>query len=183
MTITLNTEGRRTYLSGNTYEHRDAIKAAGGRWDAEQKSWWFGKRDAAEALLARLVATPAPTTSTSAAPYSGEVRGKAEYKERTYYVRWAGTTKRGEAVRLVTLDGKIDFWAPADAVVWVKHYGKRDDYRGTYPTLEGIRDFVARNKRESTATGIDCWKCRRESQNGNLRRHLHDGCEVCGAEG
>jgi hypothetical protein len=26
-------------ITGNTYNHRDAIKRAGGRWDADRKCW------------------------------------------------------------------------------------------------------------------------------------------------
>lgn len=40
-------------LSGQTYPHRDAIRAAGGRWDAASKSW--SVPDAAYAGLSALV--------------------------------------------------------------------------------------------------------------------------------
>lgn len=194
----LKTEGRRTYIVGNTYPIKDQLRAAGAKWDADKKAWWTGKREVAEGLLAKLNGTAAaPTTSAThpakeaQEPYDGEVLGKAEYKGRQYYVRWQGTTKRGtEAFRLVTLDGKIDFWADAAACKWTKHYEQKEERgygrstgRASYPTLSRIRRFIDREKRETKETGIDCWMCRREEERGNLRMHLHDGCEVCGAEG
>lgn len=190
----LKTEGRRTYILGNTYPIKDQLRAAGCKWDGDRKAWWTGKREVAEQLVAKLNGTAAATTTpASPAPkeaYDGPVLGKAEYKGRQYYVRWQGTTSRGtDAFRLVTLDGNLDFWADAAACRWTKHYekkgayGKRDDRHGSYPTLSGIRRFIEREKRETAETGIDCWMCRREEERGNLPMHLHDGCEVCGAEG
>ena len=49
MSITIQTEGRRTYLAGNTYPHRDAIRSIGAHWDADRKMWWTAKRDQAQA--------------------------------------------------------------------------------------------------------------------------------------
>lgn len=190
--IGITTEGRRTYITGNTYAIKDQLRAIGAHWDGDRKAWWTSKKEEAAQLVAKLAAAPAPANAAPevAAPYDGEVKGKAEYKGRKYYVRWNGMTKKGtEAFRLVTLDGKIDFWADASACQWVKHYdkkgayGKIDEHYGQYPTLAGILRFIARDKRETAETGIDCWMCRREAERGNLDRHLHDGCDVCGAEG
>ncbi|MGH8519853.1 MAG: hypothetical protein ACREU9_00105 [Gammaproteobacteria bacterium] len=185
----LKTEGRRTYITGNTYPIRNQLRSIGAHWDADRKAWWTSKREAAQELLTKLGSAPVTTGAPEAEEaYDGAVLGKAEYKGRQYYVRWQGTTSRGtEAFRLVTLDGKVDFWADATACKWTKRYQKkvtnwRSD-RETYPTLCGIRSFIAREKRETAATGIDCWMCRREEERGNLRMHLHDGCDVCGREG
>ena len=30
-----------TWISGNTYQHRSAIKAAGGRWNRQRQAWYF----------------------------------------------------------------------------------------------------------------------------------------------
>lgn len=196
MSITLQTEGRRTYITGNTYPVRDRLRALGAHWDGERKAWWTAKRDAAEQLVGQLNAQPAadqPKTErqeSSGQPYEGEVRGQVEYRGRQYYVRWAGRTSRGtDACRLVTRDGKVDCWADAAECRWTKRYeqrgayGKVDERYGSYPTLAGIQRFIARDQRETKETGIDCWMCRREAARGNLRMHLHDGCEACGAEG
>lgn len=58
--LTYETVGRRVYVRGNSYPFREAIKAAGGRWDAAEKAWWIGGAEKAEALKVALAsATPA----------------------------------------------------------------------------------------------------------------------------
>lgn len=51
MTITIQSEGRRHYLTGNTYPIKDAIRSAGCKWDRDRGAWWTGKREVAEALV------------------------------------------------------------------------------------------------------------------------------------
>jgi len=190
--IQIETRGKRHYLTGNTYPFRDRIKSLGAHWDADSRSWWTGKREEAEQLVAQLNAAPA-AAADSRESYDGEVRGKVAYKGKTYFVRWAGTTSRGtEAFRLVTLDGQIDFWADAAECKWLKRYERREERgfygrptgRAAYPTLASIRRFIAREKRESEKTGIDCWACRKYCTCGTATfcHHHHDGCDVCGEE-
>lgn len=195
-TYTTETVGRRIYILGNTFPVKDRISALGGTFDGERRAWWIGtsKREKVEQLVAEL--NTAPTTQSAenpaqSGPYTGPVRGKAKYQDREYFVRYAGRTSRGgEAFHLVTGDGKNSFWADASAVQWTKRYEKRgawgkiDNERGSYPTLEGLQRFKERNAREAKATGIDCWKCRQMHEKGAAayREHLHDGCDVCGAE-
>lgn len=50
--------GRRYYVSGDTYPHRSTIKAAGLRWDPDERAWWTGKQDLAEQVSARLASLP-----------------------------------------------------------------------------------------------------------------------------
>ena len=38
-------------LGGNTFEHKDTIKAAGARWDGENKVWAFESWAALEAAV------------------------------------------------------------------------------------------------------------------------------------
>lgn len=198
-TYTLETVKRRIYIVGNTFPIKDQLSALGATFDYEgRRQWWVGtgKRALVEKLLAELD-SQAPSQSAGeqgakpAEPYTGAVQGKAKYKGRDYYVRYAGPTSRGgDAFHLVTADGKLSFWADASACEWTKRYEKRgrygkvDNERGSYPTLAGIQRFIERDKRETKATGIDCWKCRREAEKGEaaLREHLHDGCDVCGRE-
>lgn len=52
--ITIQSEGRRHYLIGDTYPIRSEIKAAGCRWDGDRKAWWSGKREVAEGLVAKV---------------------------------------------------------------------------------------------------------------------------------
>lgn len=203
----LKTEGRRTYILGNTYPIKDQLRAAGCKWDSDRRAWWTGKRETAEELIAKLgTAAAAPTVSPTPARFpnnNGSLRavvprdgmdsvvaGRCEYKGKTYYL--AGRTERGRTryddsvspihtqdgakILLYFRDGSNQFWAARSEVRVTKTYTKPQ-------SIQGLKDFVAREKRETEDTGIDCWMCRREEERGNLRMHLHDGCEVCGAEG
>jgi hypothetical protein len=50
--ITLNADGRRYYVTGDTYTFRRKLKSAGCHWDAGRQAWWTGKRETAERLIA-----------------------------------------------------------------------------------------------------------------------------------
>jgi len=51
MTIKIETDKRRRYLTGDTYPFRDQIRAAGCRWDPDRKAWWTAKADVAERIV------------------------------------------------------------------------------------------------------------------------------------
>jgi len=34
--------GRRVYVQGNTYEHKDALRGMGFKWDPSERAWWTG---------------------------------------------------------------------------------------------------------------------------------------------
>lgn len=51
-TITIQSEGRRHYLIGDTYPIKNAIRGAGCNWDRDRGAWWTGKREVAEQLVA-----------------------------------------------------------------------------------------------------------------------------------
>lgn len=59
--VTVTREGRRSYLSGDTYPLKDAIKTAGGHWDADRRAWWIGDEAKAQALAAKAAAAPPDT--------------------------------------------------------------------------------------------------------------------------
>lgn len=166
--ITLAEEGRRLYIVGNSYPIKDQIKSAGGHWDADRKQWWIGsgKRSEIEAAI-----TTQSTQASESQTRDAEVMvcGKAKYKGRSYYVRWSGVTKRGTyAFRLVTLDGKSDFWAngrefgPAliDEATWEKRYQESR-------SLSGIRAYIdrVRSAEKSSSYGDAGW--------------MHNGCSEC----
>ncbi len=44
----------RVGVAGNTFAHKDALKAKGARWDPDAKAWYFASRDAAETALSKL---------------------------------------------------------------------------------------------------------------------------------
>jgi hypothetical protein len=176
MDVQMQTEGRRIYISGNTYPIKSDIKAAGGHWDGARRAWWVGVGKREE--LARALNQATPT-----APVQREttVIGKAEYKGRTYFVIWHGETKFGHSMKLTTLDEKIEFWASASKGARViKEYQERK-------TLASIRDFVS-DKREQKRNPQQYWEthecpaCARAERGGYLREHLFDGCDVCGNE-
>lgn len=54
MTITIQSEGRRHYLVGDTYPIKSAIRDAGCKWDRERGAWWTGRRETAESLVSRV---------------------------------------------------------------------------------------------------------------------------------
>ena len=158
MSISIQTEGRRNYIVGNTYAVRDQFRAIGAHWDAGRKMWWTAKRDEAEALVAKLAAAPATQSNgASKTPRDGldsVVAGRAEYRGKTYYV--AGRVERGRTryddvravqtqdgakVLLYFRDGSAQFWAERAAVQVVKSYDRPQ-------TIRGLQEFAAEHKAE-----------------------------------
>lgn len=191
--ISIHIEGRRTYITGNTYPVRDRIRAIGAKWDATRQAWWTGKRAEAEALVAELNETaPAEERSSDAsnAPRDGldsVVAGRAEYKGKTYYVagridrgrtHWDDevvpvTTRDGAKVLLYFRDGSRQFWAPREAVRFQRGYSRPQ-------TIRSLRDYAERAKTYGTA---DCrCACHREPNAGAPGTTLYDGCDRCGCE-
>lgn len=170
MSITIQTEGRRTYIAGNTYPHRDAIRDIGAHWDAARKMWWTAKRAAAERLAAQINQAPQstaqPQSSSSKTPRDGldsVVAGRVEYKGKTYYL--AGRTEHGrthwdDRVRAVQTqdgakyllyfrDGSSQFWAPRDQVSLIKSYDRPQ-------TIRHLKEFATRAKDGSAGTCDEC---------------------------
>jgi hypothetical protein len=52
--LQIKSNGRRHYIVGNTFSVKDALRAAGCRWDADEKAWWTGKKDVAEELVTQV---------------------------------------------------------------------------------------------------------------------------------
>src|SRR3990167_10623125 len=194
MSITLQIEGRRTYIIGNTYPIRDRIKALGAHWDGDRRAWWTSKRAEAEQLVAQLNEQPpeqpaAQNDSGSKAPRDGEnsvVAGRATYKGKTYYV--AGRAERGrthydDGVRalqtqdgakflLYFRDGSSQFWASRAEVQIVKSYDRPQ-------TIAGLRRFMEQQKTAEANGEETCWACRKHCTCGtSFCHHHHDGCDV-----
>jgi hypothetical protein len=112
MTISIDQQGRRFYLRGNTYPVKDALRSAGCKWDPDARCWYTGKRELAEQCAQGII--PSPVASSGPSPASLEsiddwasaaaaspaspgddavVAGRATYKGQTYYV--AGRVDRG----------------------------------------------------------------------------------------
>jgi hypothetical protein len=176
--ITLERIGGRVYLLGDTYPHRDAIKAAGGNWDSGRRAWWMGaaKLPAVQELVARLEATPAPPIVIGE---GSRIVARARYKGRYYYVLWMGALADGaQKAHLTVLDGSIDFWADLGACEIMKRYPPRE-YRGraTYTTLGSIRRFIAQQSNRITRQGR-CTECDHMGPAGRTCEECHEGTHV-----
>lgn len=153
--------GRRSYITGNTYPHKDALRDAGAHWDAEQRAWWIGKEEEADNLVKKLNNNPSVTTDND-----GEntvVAGKATYKGKTYYV--AGRIERGRTVwkdhvhpiqtrdgkktLLVLHNGSKTFWADTTELSAMFHYEKPK-------TIGSLRRFAEGMKNGSIRTCPNC---------------------------
>lgn len=117
MSIQIQTEGRRTYLTGNTYPYRDRIRAIGAHWDAGRKAWWTAKKADAEALVQELQGAEqqAAEQEREAGISTSDpvIRGRAKYRGKTYYVLAHGVSqKTGKPYcKLAFRDGSRVFWA------------------------------------------------------------------------
>lgn len=72
--------GGRVMLAGDTYRHKEAIKAAGGKWDGAAKAWTMSEKQAAK-LAAKLAPAPLAPPSAEVArimELTGFTREKAE---------------------------------------------------------------------------------------------------------
>jgi hypothetical protein len=172
--IKLIAEGRRIYLSGNTFPIKEKIKAAGGHWDGDRKMWWVGSQARAEF---EAIAASAPTTEYVPAPldHNSRVYGKARYKGRAYFVVTQGKNR----MRLTVLDASIDFWARNEDCEWLKTYQPRSRFAGygrgnveVYTTLGSLRDFIAESKaaEKEIAAGQIPVGYARDLEDGGIKR-------------
>lgn len=68
--LTITKQGRRHYISGNTYPIKDALRDSGCHWDGTAKAWWTAKADIAARIVAKYntdVPTSEPSTETMVA--------------------------------------------------------------------------------------------------------------------
>lgn len=149
MSVSMQVEGRRIYLVGNTFPIKDKIKSLGAHWDGDRKAWWIGSQAKAEIEALINAAPKAGEYVPSPLTDSSRVFGKAEYEGRSYFVVAEGR----ERFRLTTLNGKIDFWAIRGECRWPKTYQPRTRFGGygrgqveVYTTLGSLRDFIAESR-------------------------------------
>lgn len=99
MTITTERIGRRTYLHGDTFSAKDAIKDAGGHWDADRRAWWLGDHARAESIVAGVKAAPPGPVVTYARIGDGwGIRGKGLTAGSSVTVTKRDGTKKDEMV-------------------------------------------------------------------------------------
>jgi hypothetical protein len=189
MTVSTDRTKTRVYVTGDTYPIKDRLKQAGCHWDSERSQWWIGVAKAG--LIQQLVkeanapsqdSTPTPTSANRPKEDldGARVHAKVEYKGRTYYQ--VAETKDGSRLRLVTLDGKVDFWADRSACKTIRTYPPREVrqgysryYRTEYTTIGSIRRFVEQQKDPATRRG-ECTECGAWGPSG-------EPCSECGGEG
>lgn len=145
--MTVTKEGRRYYISGNTYPIRSQLRAAGCNWDGGRKAWWTGKKEVAE----RFAATEVTKTGGDTPSDDTRLKGRVRYKNRSYYV--IAESRDAKRLRLTTLDAKLCFWADSSACEWLKRYSPREvrvgygrHTRTEYTTIGSMRRFIASRK-------------------------------------
>jgi hypothetical protein len=128
MSITVSREGRRSYILGNTFAFKSAIKDAGAHWDGDRRAWWIGKHDEADALVARLT-NPAVAEKVKADQDAERLErdrenilGTAKKDGKSYYFVGEGTSAKGDWVRLLFRDGSKTFFAERASVQIEKRY-------------------------------------------------------------
>lgn len=156
--IELKEEGQRVYVLGNTFPIKDAIKSAGGHWDADRKAWWIGKKKKSEleASIGKVAGGSQHAQGERQEPgEDAAVAGRAEYKGRTYYLagrvekgrtHWDNTvapilTRDQSKYLLYSRDGKMQFWAAYSMVTVSKRYSKAQ-------TIRSLREYMEDRKAE-----------------------------------
>ena len=183
MAIQIEEAGSRLYVVGDTFAHKNEIKALGGHWDGERRAWWVGtaKRPQIEELVARLSDPNAPKPKQD--PDDIRLTGKGRYKGRDYFA--GSITRDGLKVRLLTLPNEkgefLDFWASCSEVEEIKRYEPRErSFRGrtevTYTTLGSIAKFVASQKKAEAEGKPACGVC---GKRGDLHHDLETGMMCC----
>ena len=171
--LSIRSEGQRHYVVGDTYPVKDLLRAAGLKWDAQEKAWYSGRREVANAALAAAAGANGSAANVAvggngaakqdhpAPGIAAVVAGRATYKGRTYYV--AGRERRGRTryddsvvqvesrdgsrVLLYFRDGSSQFWADRGAVEIAKAYRKPQ-------TIGSLREFVEQAK-QARAQGYE----------------------------
>lgn len=151
--ITLRKEGRRVYIAGNTFPIKDAIRDAGGHWDADAQQWWVGtaKQAVIEAAIAAAVAKAAEVGDRLPED-ERSIIGRGTYRGQSYYVLGRVTsrgatqydrdeigpikTRDGERIKLAFRDGSQTFWAPTAEVGVDKRYER-------LASIRSLREYAA----------------------------------------
>jgi len=110
---TIETVGRRHYLRGLPYAHKDIARAAGCKWDPDQRCWWTGRTDiAAEVAEAANAAEESARIARGAAASAAKAAGlrparPAKLTSGDWGARVEGDEPSpGDAIRITTAAGK-----------------------------------------------------------------------------
>jgi hypothetical protein len=181
MTITIDQQGRRFYLRGNTFPIKDRLRTAGCKWDADAKCWYTGKRELAEQLAgqpeqsAPQVEKASAQTDQKGPGDEAIVAARATYKGHAYYVagrvdrgrtHWddrvsAVSTRDGAKMLLYSRDGKLQFWAARDLVSVTKSYDKPQTIGKLRRFAEKAKEARAQGNEDGIAEGqrYECEEC------------------------
>lgn len=191
---TMTKEARRVYVS-TVYGHPiiAKLKDLGAKWEPETKRWWVGSGKI-EAVT-KLVEEFANVEKQKEDPADIRIYAKASYKGRTYYVRDYFHGDNGTRVKLITLDGSIEFWAGLTNP-HVREEGKAEITKkyATWKvtTLGSISAYIEKKKaeeKEETAIQNEMEERKAQWENGGRERgepeptstHLEIECLECGA--
>lgn len=163
MTATIETIKRRHYFRNTPFGLGDFLWELGADWDPEQQARWVdGKRQEAEAILARalerLWAQRAEEAEAGIDLDAQVIVGRGRYKGKIYYVLVAPQrSKEGKLIcRLAFRDGSRTFWlkdAKASEVEMVREYRERR-------SINDLRTY-AEQARRGPAPGMryECEEC------------------------
>ncbi len=192
MPIHVERIGRRSYLRGDTYAIRDALRAAGAHWDADEKAWWIGSEAKAQELAA---GAPAGESRKDEVTDDTRLLGKATYKGRSYLLLWEGQTKHGRAAKLAFTIGTKVVWAKEGEYQVTKRYAERT-YRGRteHFTFGDYRRLIERSKKERAESGgfrkvkyadptaLVCLECGTQFKAPGYVEQGRMGCAVCSGD-
>jgi len=153
--------GRRYYLRGTPFSAKDQIKSAGCSWDSGQKSWWTGKADVAERLLAEL-ATGVAASEQAQAALPAETGEMTTILGNTYPVR----------DRLRSLGGQWD----AEAKVWRVPSSRAALARAAVESAPQSTRSASRRTfvRRGTWTGCSCGSVEEYERENDCASCAHD---------
>ncbi|WP_018600970.1 hypothetical protein [Mycobacterium sp. 155] len=159
-TVTIRKAGRRHYIDGAPYSSRATLSNAGCKWDPDARGWWTGKADVAEKLVAHLTRNaPDPDAPETVSPDAAVLKGRANYKGKSYYVLAAGISARtgNRYAKLCSRDGALVFWVKdfEQFQVAVRYERPR--------SIDGLRRFAEEAKRGGARrvsyNGFRGWEC------------------------
>jgi hypothetical protein len=181
VSVSISREGRRSYILGETFALKGALKEAGAHWDSERRAWWMGSHADATALLGRLM-DPEVAQELKADQDAerldrdrGNILGTATKDGNSYYLVGEGRSSKGDWIRLLYRDGSKTFFADRETVQITKRY------RGAV-SLRKLQAF-AEEKKVERKTGVCQCSCHRSAGHfGSGGFALFDGCDRCGCE-
>lgn len=175
---------------------KQLLDERGFHYDGQLKAFWVGRpsKAACEKLVAEILErSPKGFVPPKVIEQPEDIRvtGKVAYKGHNYYMRARTEIEGRPRARVVSLDGKLDFW------VWLAYPGEESETDGCsgssvgkivklyeprerrgyveHTTLAGIQKFVERQRNPETRRGR-CTEC-------DAWGPVGEPCTECGGEG